>query len=233
MKNLKISNFVYLLVGFSAVAWFVLSLATGQSLANAQSFFKLIPNVVTIDLFIILIFTKWLWRWKIFKGWLVPFPNLNGTWIGQIESDWKNPETGQTTPPIPVMLTVKQSLLHISCVMHTAEMKSYSFSEGLHIDSEKQIKQMAYIYTSKPRITINQRSLPHDGAIVFDIIESPMKKLCGRYWTERKTTGEITVTFNCKKILEELPSDLGPHPVLGKTTGKDTTKNENGVSEND
>lgn len=233
MKNLKISNFVYLLVGFSAVAWFVLSLATGQSLANAQSFFKLIPNVVTIDLFIILIFTKWLWNWKIFKGWLVPFPNLNGTWIGQIESDWKNPETGQTTPPIPVMLTVKQSLLHISCVMHTAEMKSYSFSEGLHIDSEKQIKQMAYIYTSKPRITINQRSLPHDGAIVFDIIESPMKKLCGRYWTERKTTGEITVTFNCKKILEELPVDLGPHPVLGKTTGKDTTKNENGVSEND
>lgn len=233
MKNLKISNFVYLLVGFSAVAWFGLSLATGQSLANAQSFFKLIPNVVTIDLFIILIFTKWLWKCRIFKGWLVPFPNLNGTWIGQIESDWKNPETGQTTPPIPVMLTVKQSLLHISCVMHTAEMKSYSFSEGLHIDSEKQIKQMAYIYTSKPRITINQRSLPHDGAIVFDIIESPMKKLCGRYWTERKTTGEITVTFNCKKILEELPVDLGPHPVLGKTTGKDTTKNENGVSEND
>ena len=131
MKNLKVSNFVYLLVGFSAVAWFGLSLVTGQSLANAQSFFKLIPNVVTIDLFIILIFTKWLWSWKIFKGWLVPFPNLNGTWIGQIDSDWKNPETGASTPPIPVMLTIKQSLLNISCVMHTGEMKSYSFSEGI------------------------------------------------------------------------------------------------------
>jgi hypothetical protein len=213
MNNLKISNFVYLLVGFSAIAWFGLSLASGQSLSNTQSFFKLIPNVVTIDLFIILIFTKWLWKCRIFKGWLVPFPNLNGTWIGCIKSDWKNPESGQAIPAIPVMLTIKQNLLHLSCVMCTGEMKSYSFSEGLHIDSEKQIKQMAYLYNSKPRIIINQRSLPHDGAIVFDIIESPSKKLTGRYWTERKTTGEINLKFSCKRILEELPSDLGPHPA--------------------
>jgi hypothetical protein len=40
----------------------------------------------------------------------------------------------------------------------------------------------------------------------------------------------LILAFNCKKILEELSSDLGPHPVLEKTTGKDITKNENGVS---
>jgi hypothetical protein len=213
MKNLKINNFVYLLVFFSAIAWFVLSFATGQSLSNAQSFFKMIPNVVTIDLLVIFVFTKWLWKFRIFKGWLVPFPNLNGTWIGQIKSDWINPESGQSIPAIPVMLTIKQSLLSLSCVMCTGEMKSHSFSEGLYIDSEKQIKQMAYLYTSKPRITLNQRSLPHDGAIIFDIIESPSKKLIGRYWTERKTTGEITLEFSCENLLEVLPSGLGPHPV--------------------
>jgi hypothetical protein len=220
MKNLKISNFVYLIVGFSAIAWFGLSLATGQNLANAKTFFKLIPNVVTIDIFIIFIFTKWFWKFKIFRGWLVPFPNLNGTWIGQINSDWINPSSGQSTPSIPVMLTINQSLLHISCVMHTSEMKSYSFSEGLHIDSERQIKQVAYIYSSKPRITVNQRSLPHDGAIVFDIIEAPIKKLSGRYWTERKTTGEIALTFNSNKMLEELPAELGAHPVTIETNLK-------------
>jgi len=230
MKNLKINNFVYLIVAFSAIAWFSLSMATGQDLANAKSFFKLIPNVVTIDIFIILIFTKWFWRLRIFRGWLVPFPNLNGTWLGHINSDWINPSTGQSTSPIPVMLTINQSLLHISCVMHTGEMKSYSFSEGLHIDSERQIKQIAYIYTSKPRITVNQRSLPHDGAIVFDIIEVPIKKLSGRYWTERKTTGEIVLTFNNNKILEELPAELGTHPVTNVNKSKVITKKENGIS---
>lgn len=114
--------------------------------------------------------------------------------------------------------------------MHTEEMKSYSFSEGLHIDSERQIKQVAYIYTSKPRITVNQRSLPHDGAIVFDIIELPIKKLTGKYWTERKTTGEIILTFNSKKILEQLPAELGTHPVTNENKSKDITKKENGIS---
>ena len=95
----------------------------------------------------------------------------------------------------------------------TGEMDSFSTSEGFNIDPERQIKQLAYIYTSKPRISLNQRSLPHDGAIVFDIIEKPVRKLKGRYWTERKTIGEIILTHYSSNLLEDIPEELNQHPV--------------------
>lgn len=163
-----------------------------------------------------MLFTKWGWKWKVFRGWLVPFPNLNGSWTGNIYSDWTNPETGKGVPPIPVLLTVNQSFFHISCKMMTGEMDSFSVSEGFNIASEKQIKQLAYIYTSKPRISLQERSLPHDGAMVFEIIEKPKSKLRGRYWTERKTTGEITLTHFHSDILEDIPEEITEHPATEK-----------------
>ena len=213
MKNIQIKSSIYILVAVSAIAWFILAWLSDIDLSIATSFFSLIPKVVTCDILLILIFTKWGWKWKVFRGWLVPFPNLNGTWTGNIYSDWLNPETGEGVAPIPVMLTVNQSFFHINCKMMTGEMESFSTSEGFNIDPEKQIKQLIYVYNSKPRITLNQRSVPHDGSIVFDIIETPSSKLKGRYWTERKTLGEIILTQYSSDLLEDLPEDFNQHPV--------------------
>lgn len=184
-----------------------------MDLSKAKDFFSLVPKVVSIDLLLIGVFVKWGWKIALFRNWLVPFPNLNGTWIGRIYSDWINPETNERIPPIPLMLTIKQSFFQVSCLMHTGEMKSYSFSEGFNIDSDRQVKQLAYIYTSKPRISLNKRSLPHDGAIVFEIIEKPERKLTARYWTERKTTGEIILEYYSNELMEELPKSIEEHPV--------------------
>jgi len=216
MKNIQVKSSIYALVVVSAIAWFTLAWLSGIDLSAANSFFSFIPKVVTCDLFLVLVFTKWGWKCKLFRGWLVPFPNLNGTWIGQIFSDWVNTETGEGVAPIPVMLTINQSFFHINCKMMTAEMESFSTSEGFNIDPDRQIKQLAYIYNSKPRIALNQRSLPHDGSIVFDIIEYPSKKLKGRYWTERKTLGEINLTQYSLNLLEDLPEDFDQHPVTEK-----------------
>ncbi|MEN8175288.1 MAG: hypothetical protein ABFS23_05975 [Pseudomonadota bacterium] len=158
-------------------------------------------------------FVKWGWKLKIFRGWLVPFPNLNGTWIGFIYSDWENPQTSEKPPPIPVMLTVNQSFFHVSCVMRTSEMESSSFSEGFLIDTDRQLKKVAYFYTSKPRLSLSDRSVLHDGSAVFRIIEKPKLKLTGRYWTERLTKGEITIEHHTGEMLEELPETLSEHPV--------------------
>lgn len=214
MKNIQLKSSIYALVVVSALAWFSLAWLSDIDLSVATSFFSLVPKVVTCDLLLVLVFTKWCWKWKAFRGWLVPFPNLNGTWVGNIYSDWINPETGEVVAPIPVMLTVKQGFFHINCKMATGEMESFSTSEGFNIDPERQIKQLAYIYTSKPRIALNQRSVPHDGSIVFDIIEIPSRKLKGRYWTERKTLGEIVLTQYGPDVLEDFPEDFDRHPVI-------------------
>lgn len=218
MRNVTLKSSVYLLVGISAAAWFSLAYFNGLDLSKVKNFFGLIPKVVSIDLLVVAAFVKWGWKLKIFRGWLVPFPNLNGSWVGFIHSDWKNPETGEKPPPIPVMLTINQSFFHISCMMCTSEMESSSYSEGFLLEPERQIKNLAYSYASKPRLSLNERSIPHDGTAVFKIIENPKQKLVGRYWTERLTKGEIVLEYRSKELLEELPEDLGEHPV---------TENEN------
>ena len=92
-------------------------------------------------------------------------------------------------------------------------MISHSYVEGFALDRDKQIRQLAYSYTSKPKPSVKERSVPHDGTIVFNLIGRPVSKLEGRYWTDRETTGEITLTFRGKKILDDIPGDLPPHPV--------------------
>lgn len=218
MRNVTLKSSIYIIVGISAVVWFSLAYFNGLDLSKIKDFFGLIPKVVSVDLLLVAIFVKWGWKFKIFRGWLVPFPDLKGSWVGFIYSDWKNPETGKKPSPIPVLLTINQSFFHISCLMHTGEMESSSYSEGFLIDADRQIKNLAYSYTSKPRLSLNERSIPHDGTAVLKIIESPKKKLVGRYWTERLTKGEIILEYRSKTLLEELPEDLGEHPV---------TENEN------
>lgn len=213
MHNITVKNSIYFLVGVSAIAWFSLAYAIDLDLSKIKDFFSLVPKVVTIDLLAIAVFVKWGWRLRVFRGWLVPFPDLNGTWIGRIHSEWVDPKTGEKPSPIPVMLTVKQSFFHVSCVMRTSEMESCSFSEGFLIDPDRQVKKIAYSYTSKPRLSLNERSIPHDGSALFQIIEKPKPKLIGRYWTERLTKGEIVLDFYLKEQLEDLPEDIDDHPV--------------------
>jgi len=216
MKNVTLKSSLYLLIGVSAIAWFLLAYFNNLDLSKGKDFFGLIPKVVSIDLLMIALFVKWGWKLKIFRGWLVPFPNLRGSWAGEIYSSWVNPETGEKVAPIPVILSINQSFFHISCKMMTGEMDSISITEGFNIEADRQIKQLAYIYTSKPRISVNERSLPQDGSIVFDIIEKPKEKLKGRYWTERKTTGEIVLKRHSFDILEDVPEGFGSHPVTEK-----------------
>ena len=213
MQNLTVKSSVYILVFVSAIAWILLAYIQKLDLSSAVDMLRLLPTVVTIDLLAIGAFVKWGWKLKYFRGWLVPFPNLHGTWIGHIHSDWRNPETGEKPPPIPVMLTINQSFFHVSCVMRTGEMSSSSYSEGFMIDADRQIKKIAYSYESKPRVSLKDRSTPHDGTAVFEIIEKPKRKLIGRYWTERPTTGEILLEPHSDELAEELPVELEEHPV--------------------
>lgn len=213
LKNLNLKFSVGILLAISLILFFAIAYFKGMVEATLWEFIKILPSVLTFVIILIALFAKWGWRLKYLQGWLVLIPNLNGTWEGIIQTNWENAETNERPGPIPVILTVKQSLTHISCVMRTAEMTSYSIAEDFKLDKDRQIKQLAYIYTSKPLLAVADRSTPHDGAIIFDIVGKPVNKLKGQYWTARKSTGEITLTFREEKLLDEMPDDLGTHPL--------------------
>jgi len=131
MRNVTTKSSLYLLVGISTIAWFFLSYFRNLNLSEIKDFIDLIPKVISIVLLIIAVFFKW--------GWLVPFPNLNWSCVDLIYSDCKNPNTAAKPNPIPVMLTVNQSLFQLGCKMYTREINSSSYSDGFPIYLDQQI----------------------------------------------------------------------------------------------
>lgn len=212
MKNLNMKPFLYLLAGFSVIVLFLAALVQRFDLENFLDVLRLIPIVATADGIAYFIFTAWLWRWNRLQGWLIPFPDLNGTWQGYIHTNWMTAE-GQNPGPIPTILTIKQSFGRISCVIRTGEMESHSYVEGFCIDKDAQVRRLCYSYTSRPKISLRGRSTTHDGSVLLNIIGTPVHKLEGEYWTQRQTTGTITLTFRTKVLLDEMPSDLPTHPM--------------------
>lgn len=154
-----------------------------------------IPTVITIDFGFWLFFVKWAWKWKIFQGWLVPFPVLEGTWEGVMRSTWFDPASGNSLPPIPLVLIIRQSFLSINCSMHTEEASSISYSADIIIDSETKRTQLIYHYTNRPQVSVRHRSEIHDGTALLYVINDKPREMKGEYWTSRKTTGDIELKF--------------------------------------
>jgi len=213
MKNINIKYALFAIIGVSIVVFFGLIFLFKIDEITFIKTIKLLPKVVTIDLIIIAIFSSLLWKLRIFKGWLVPFPNLNGTWKGTIQTTWVDPKTNERPAPIPAILTIKQSFFKISCVMRTGEMTSRSIISDFALDKDNQMKRLIYSYDSNPIQTVKERSPQHCGTMVLDIVEGKKKKLIGEYWTGRKTTGNIEMTYWKKEKLEIYPTELGTHPV--------------------
>jgi len=181
----------------------VLLISKEYSTINLWSAIKLIPQAISVYAIIGIVFTKWLWRWKLLQGWLIKIPDLQGTWRGELKSDWINPETGKGIDSIPMVLVIRQTFSSIKCTLMTKESSSYSTTADINIAPSSEDLYLTYNYTNRPKAIIRDRSAIHDGASILKIISKPNRCLEGEYWTSRKTRGEMTLTFDSKDLTEK------------------------------
>ncbi|MEQ8819806.1 MAG: hypothetical protein RLY93_06145 [Sumerlaeia bacterium] len=213
MRNLKTRPLAFFLAALFVASFIVVGLAMGINWGDFAALLFTAYKSVPIALVLWGLFVKWGWKWKIFSGWLVPFPCLDGTWHGTIQTTWQDPRTGKSPGPIPVILTIKQSFHRISLVMRTKEMTSRSYLADFWLDGDEQVSTLGYVYTSEPSLKVADRSQPHHGTMVFEILGNTANELKGKYWTTRKTTGEVNLTLRTRERLDKYPEDLGGHPV--------------------
>jgi len=181
MKNIRKEILVWIqLVSFVAI-WAAVLFFSRTSLKIEWEAIKKLPDVVTIYVLLVLIFTNWAWRLPIFKGWLVPFPDLQGTWKGTLQSTWIDPATSQKIQPKDVMLVIKQTFSNISCVMYTDESNSFSNTAQINQDDDSGIFRLSYNYTNRSKANVRDRSAIHDGAAILKVITEPEKSLEGEY----------------------------------------------------
>jgi hypothetical protein len=202
-RNLNEKWFAWFCIATTVVVFLIAMAVKKLELAKASDIFSGVSTTITVDLLFWWVFSTWMWKLKIFAGWLVEIPDLNGTWKGELRSTWKNPKTGKRIKPIRTTLTVRQTLNRISCVMRTDEMTSRSFSEGFKVDGGGQICQLTYLYSSEPIMTVQHRSPNHLGAVRLDFGQNP-KKLRGMYWTQRDTKGDVELDFHSNELIEQV-----------------------------
>ncbi len=168
---------------------------------------KQLPLAISGYLLIRFAFIKWIWRWKSLQGWLIKIPDLQGTWRGELVSDWVSPETNEGIAPIPILLVIRQNYHNLKCTMMTAESSSYSTASDINSCYGEGDLYLTYTYTNRPKASIRKRSEIHDGAVILKIVKSPALGLEGEYWTSRKTRGDMRLKFQSKQLEDSFSND--------------------------
>jgi len=196
---------------YTTVLSLLIATVFGRSLGEISAWLFVIPKVITIQLFTVILFNNSLWKLKIFRKWLVTFPDLTGTWLGSLQSSYVNPETNERVDTIACMLVIQHKFKKIHLNLHTGESISYSFSEEINFDPERNLKRLSYSYTNEPRTLLDYRSNSHKGTVILNLIDG--NKLKGYYYTDRSTKGELEFTFKTKKLMDKLPENCVHHPM--------------------
>lgn len=164
---------------------------------RAFAFDKIINDLstaVTIDTLICTLFVAYLWKLRIFKGWLVQIPDISGVWQGVINSNWVNPATGSATGSIPASIKVSQNFFYINIKITTDQMESISSAGTFDIDKERGISRLWYSYTSTPNVAVRPINPIHFGTTLLTIDPDNSDVMSGEYWTSRQTIGTISLT---------------------------------------
>jgi hypothetical protein len=141
----------------------------------------------------LIVFDKWIWKWWIFRGWLVKRPSIQGTWRVHLISDWINPETGQSIALIQGFMVVRQTASALSLRLLTQESRSETVSSGVEVCSDGTF-EITCAYRNKPKAEYRHRSEVHYGSMLLVAEGAAPARLEGDYWTDRKTTGSIVLT---------------------------------------
>ena len=193
---------ISIILAIAVLAWFIVLLAQGTPV----SWDHLAPfsTVVGVLLILSLVVEYYLWRQNWLQKWFVSMPDLRGTWKVVIKSDWINPETGETVPPIQCFMGVKQSMSDLQMHLMTLESESWFVAYNINHAQSGHGYQIAAVYTNKPSVNLrNDRSSMHIGALMIETHgenEVFPENISGEYWTDRKTTGTIVLSDKNKKL---------------------------------
>jgi hypothetical protein len=189
MSQIEIKIFATVSIFIGAFIWLLSFIIDGFEVFSLNSL-KALNYGITSTGFFWFVYFKWAWKWDYVRK-LLYRPNINGTWLGEFKSDWKN-EKGQENPPRKFVLVIRQNWFSISIRAFTTRQKTESYVEILVIDESKGIKLLAYLYSEK-RVGIGDHG-SRQGAAELELIEyGSMNFLEGHFWTQAGTRGYIKV----------------------------------------
>lgn len=186
MVKYNLGRYITAIVVLSIALFLMIALLRDNlSFSSLDTIWADITTTITAVTLICTLFVSWAWKWKLFQGWLVPFPCLSGKWLGEIISTYNSENNS-----IPVEVVIKHHFFNIQIKIKTNESSSISTCGSFDIDEDRGLKQLIYSYQNNPKATVRERSEIHYGTTRLEINDDT-NILEGEYWTSRKTTGDI------------------------------------------
>ena len=188
-------------LAIAVVAWGMCLVVFGEAVSWTllKPFFAVVGVMAGVALFVE--HAAWAWGWL--NGWLLDIPDLRGTWRVKLVSDWVDPATEQGIAPIDCYMSVTQTASTLQMCLLTAESKSYFLAHSLRRTPGGSGYEIVGLYTNKPQLGFRpKQSGIHLGAVNLET-HGPMTKpntIDGEYWTDRKTTGTLTLDGRKKRV---------------------------------
>jgi len=163
---MQLKSQISAVIALAALIWGIYLYFSGQDL----SWKMVAPFGVTVSgvTLISIAFIKHLWRWNIFRRWLVERPDIAGTWKGRLKSSYT--EGGQPVEKT-VFVVIRQTLTSLSFRLYSEKARSFSLADSLSKD-EPDLFKLAVAYQNVPNVEYpGVDSEIHYGAALFTHID--------------------------------------------------------------
>jgi len=198
LTRLHISSFI----GLTIAVWLLALWLQGMPVLSAD-FVKPFGTVVGVITLFVTFFNKYMWSWRIFKGWYVKRPDLRGTWKVELKSSWIDPETNEEIPPIYGYAVIRQSLTFLSVRLMTKESRSVLVAHSVEQQEDDDLFKLVAVYRNEPKIELQGvRSEIHHGSFALEVHGSPVYEMQGHYWTDRGTKGGMKLSDKAEKLYD-------------------------------
>ncbi|MHB8483386.1 MAG: Cap15 family cyclic dinucleotide receptor domain-containing protein, partial [Nitrospiria bacterium] len=109
----------------------------------------------------------------------------------------------------------RQTFSTLSMRLLTAESCSQLVGTEI-VCSEDGLYCVSGVYRNEPRLQVRDRSPIHYGAVWLRIIDEPIKKIIGHYWTDRESRGEMELSDLQKIKFQAFQSALAYYEAFNK-----------------
>lgn len=199
MKKEELKNIVSISIALASILTLIYMVFNASNL-NFVTFYRGASISITGVTFFWAFYFTYGWKISFFDKQLFYRPDINGTWMGTLISDWKD-EDGNTKPPIEFYLVIRQSFIRLHFTTFTDNFVGVSYAETFALNKDKGLKNLAYLYR-KDTTQSNDEELREGATELRLIIENEKMRLEGKYWSNTKTEGKIKVEFLTEKHLD-------------------------------
>lgn len=208
-------RYIKAIIYLTVLAWTVILYLNNEAIE--AKWLQPLSLVTTIVLITVMAFDLWLWKLPFLHSWFVKRPVIDGTWKVQIRSNWTDPATGSPIGPIEGYMVIRQTFSTLSLRLMTEESSSELLGTEI-VCSADGLYCVSGVFRNEPRFEARQRSPIHYGAVWLKIIDEPLQRLIGHYWTDRGTAGEMELTSRQSKTFQTFQSAQDHYIQLSSLT---------------